>query len=197
MAFGAAWRAGGELSVEQAIDEARAAGAGAAPPAAVAGAERPPAGTARPRLTRREREVAALVARGLSNRQIAAELTITERTAENHVEHILTKFGFRSRAQIAAWTVRQGSGHGGHRADSTRAGRRHAAPSPPARSSTARPTARPSARPAAQSVRKCSPAQMREAAACSAWASKKPASGGKRWPSVANAAPRTAACPDG
>ena len=57
------------------------------------------------RLSRREQQVAGLVARGLSNRQIAAELTITERTAENHVEHILTKLGFRSRVQVAAWAV--------------------------------------------------------------------------------------------
>lgn len=61
-----------------------------------------------PDITRREREVAALVARGLSNRQIAAVLTITERTAENHVEHILTKLGFRSRAQVAAWATERG-----------------------------------------------------------------------------------------
>jgi DNA-binding NarL/FixJ family response regulator len=71
------------------------------------GPRRLPAGTARPRLTPREGEVATLVARGLSNRQIAAALTITERTAENHVEHILTKLGFRSRAQIAVWVVQQ------------------------------------------------------------------------------------------
>ena len=44
---------------------------------------------------------------GLHNRQIATALTIAERTAENHVEHILGKLGFRSRAQIAAWVVRQ------------------------------------------------------------------------------------------
>ena len=56
--------------------------------------------------------MAALVARGLSNREIAAALTITERTAENHVEHILAKLGFRSRARIAAWAVRHGAGDG-------------------------------------------------------------------------------------
>jgi DNA-binding CsgD family transcriptional regulator/tetratricopeptide (TPR) repeat protein len=54
-------------------------------------------------LTPREREVAALVARGLTNLQVAAELTISERTVEGHVERILGKLGFRSRAQIAAW----------------------------------------------------------------------------------------------
>jgi len=56
-----------------------------------------------PRLTRRESEVAALVAEGLSNKQIAARLVISQRTAEAHVEHILTKLGFTSRSQVAAW----------------------------------------------------------------------------------------------
>jgi DNA-binding NarL/FixJ family response regulator len=47
--------------------------------------------------------VARLVAEGQSNREIAARLVISQRTAEGHVEHILTKLGFTSRAQIAAW----------------------------------------------------------------------------------------------
>ncbi|MGC5016121.1 ATP-binding protein [Streptosporangium sp. DT93] len=54
-------------------------------------------------LTRRETEIARLVARGLSNRDIATALTIARRTAEGHVEHIMTKLGFHSRAQIAVW----------------------------------------------------------------------------------------------
>jgi non-specific serine/threonine protein kinase len=54
-------------------------------------------------LTRREQEVAALVARGLTNREIAEELVITEGTAELHVVHILNKLGFHSRVQIATW----------------------------------------------------------------------------------------------
>jgi DNA-binding CsgD family transcriptional regulator/sugar lactone lactonase YvrE len=56
-------------------------------------------------LTPREREVAELVAAGLSNRQIAEQLVISERTAEAHVEHIRTKLECRSRAQVAAWFV--------------------------------------------------------------------------------------------
>ena len=56
-------------------------------------------------LTRREREVASLVAEGLSNKDIADALVISQRTAESHVEHILTKLGFNSRAQIAAWNT--------------------------------------------------------------------------------------------
>ena len=56
-------------------------------------------------LTRREQEVAALVAQGLTNRQIAERLFISERTAEHHVEQIRSKLGFHSRAQVAAWIV--------------------------------------------------------------------------------------------
>jgi DNA-binding CsgD family transcriptional regulator len=59
------------------------------------------------RLTPREQEVAALLAHGLSNRQLAAELVITAGTAALHVKHILGKLGFTSRAQITAWAVRQ------------------------------------------------------------------------------------------
>ncbi|GAA3262253.1 LuxR family transcriptional regulator [Nonomuraea helvata] len=56
-----------------------------------------------PPLTRRETEIAELVAQGLTNREIAASLVIAQRTAEGHIEHILTKLGFNSRAQIAVW----------------------------------------------------------------------------------------------
>jgi len=56
-----------------------------------------------PKLTLRE--VATLIARGYSNRDIANQLVITEGTAANHVEHILTKLVFNSRAQIAAWAA--------------------------------------------------------------------------------------------
>jgi len=56
-------------------------------------------------LTRREREVAVLVARGLTNRQISTRLSISERTAGNHVAKILKKLGLHSRAQIASWAA--------------------------------------------------------------------------------------------
>jgi DNA-binding CsgD family transcriptional regulator/sugar lactone lactonase YvrE len=56
-------------------------------------------------LSRREREVADLVAEGLTNREIAERLVISERTAEGHVEQIRNKLGFHSRSQIAAWVV--------------------------------------------------------------------------------------------
>ncbi|MRH93436.1 protein kinase [Nocardia sp. SYP-A9097] len=54
-------------------------------------------------LTKRENQVANLIAQGLTNKQIAAKLVISQRTAQGHVEHILTKLEFTSRAQIAAW----------------------------------------------------------------------------------------------
>jgi len=55
----------------------------------------------------REVEVARLVAGGLSNKQIGARLSISERTAESHVRSILNKLGFHSRAQIAGWMTSQ------------------------------------------------------------------------------------------
>ena len=61
-------------------------------------------------LTRREREIAALIGEGLSNRDIADRLTISVRTAETHAQHILEKLGYRSRAQIAAWVAQQPRG---------------------------------------------------------------------------------------
>ena len=59
-------------------------------------------------LTAREQEVAALVAQGLTNRQIAEQLVITERTAETHLERIFTKLDLHSRAQLARWATEQG-----------------------------------------------------------------------------------------
>jgi predicted ATPase/DNA-binding CsgD family transcriptional regulator len=56
-------------------------------------------------LTKRERDIAGLVADGLSNREIAERLVIAKRTVETHVEHILAKLSFSSRAQIAAWVA--------------------------------------------------------------------------------------------
>ena len=56
-------------------------------------------------LSPREVEVARLVARGLTNKQIGEALFVSERTAENHVQHILVKLGFSNRSQIAAWSA--------------------------------------------------------------------------------------------
>jgi predicted ATPase/DNA-binding CsgD family transcriptional regulator len=56
-------------------------------------------------LTRREQQIAALIAAGHSNKDIAAELSISPTTAARHVANILAKLGFRSRTQIAAWVA--------------------------------------------------------------------------------------------
>lgn len=58
-------------------------------------------------LTPREREVAILLAHGLSDRAVAEELSISERTVTTHVGKILKKLGFQSRAQVAALAVQQ------------------------------------------------------------------------------------------
>ncbi|MDX2765601.1 response regulator transcription factor, partial [Streptomyces europaeiscabiei] len=61
-------------------------------------------------LTPREQDVAALVAKGMSNRQIASALGRSPRTVDGHVENILAKLGFGSRARIASWwTANQAS----------------------------------------------------------------------------------------
>ncbi|MEV5100443.1 LuxR C-terminal-related transcriptional regulator [Streptomyces massasporeus] len=67
----------------------------------------PPHDDSTVRLTRRETEVARLVAEGLANQQIADRLVIARRTAEGHVERILSKLGFSNRSQIAAWMTAQ------------------------------------------------------------------------------------------
>jgi DNA-binding CsgD family transcriptional regulator len=56
-------------------------------------------------LTRREREVVGLLARGRTNREIADALVISERTVENHVSNVLAKLGLDSRAQVAIWVL--------------------------------------------------------------------------------------------
>ena len=61
-----------------------------------------------PELTRREAEVAALVAGGLTNRQIAARLFLSVRTVDVHVDHIFGKLGMSSRSQLTAWAHQQG-----------------------------------------------------------------------------------------
>ena len=60
------------------------------------------------KLTRRERDVALMVARGMSNRQIASELVLAERTVEGHVENLRNKLSVHSRASVAAWVAANG-----------------------------------------------------------------------------------------
>jgi predicted ATPase/DNA-binding CsgD family transcriptional regulator len=96
-AFETAFEDGAGLSRSEAIAYALGEKTGAAEP----GRNRPAA--ANPVLTKRERQVAELVATGKSNREIAAGLVISQRTAESHIEHIMSKLGFTSRTQITAW----------------------------------------------------------------------------------------------
>jgi DNA-binding CsgD family transcriptional regulator len=63
-------------------------------------------------LSPRERQVAVLIARGRSNREMADEPVIGERSAETHMTHALAKLGLRSRSQVAVWVLE----HGGPRA---------------------------------------------------------------------------------
>ncbi|MFC9787112.1 ATP-binding protein [Rhodococcus sp. NPDC127528] len=108
-------RALGDRAFDAAVREGR--GLGLADAIAYALGERPDERSGGPAtaktadlLTRRERQVADLVAQGLTNRAIAEKLVISQRTAQGHVEHVLAKLGFNSRTQIAAWVVEQGRG---------------------------------------------------------------------------------------
>jgi predicted ATPase/DNA-binding CsgD family transcriptional regulator len=98
-AFEAATRRGSKLAFEDII--ALVTGKKTARPSTNVAAKAPST------LTGREREIAELIAQGLSNREIASALVIAQRTAEGHVERILAKLGFTSRAQVAAWAAEQ------------------------------------------------------------------------------------------
>ncbi len=107
-AFQQAWARGRTLSLDEAlalVQEPAPAGPSLAP----AGVHRLAASSTE-QITAREREVADLIARGLTNRQIALRLVIAERTVDKHVGNMLAKLGFASRAQIAAWAVTGGPG---------------------------------------------------------------------------------------
>lgn len=97
--FNRAYRDGGQMSPEQLVSLALEEREPVVP--------RPTGRRSSTELTPRELEIAGLVAQGLSNRDIASKLVISQRTAETHVEHILSKLGFTSRAQIAAWVVEE------------------------------------------------------------------------------------------
>jgi predicted ATPase/DNA-binding CsgD family transcriptional regulator len=95
--FAAAWASGSRMTLEQAM-QAGLALHGAAPV--------PRDATSDTLLSPREMEVARLVARGQTNRQIALELGISNTTVDRHVSNILDKNSFASRAQVAAWVAR-------------------------------------------------------------------------------------------
>jgi DNA-binding NarL/FixJ family response regulator len=67
----------------------------------------PPVGAQPDILTRREEEVVGMIAQGHTNRQIAQELFLSERTIENHVSKVLRKLELASRTEIAAWATQQ------------------------------------------------------------------------------------------
>ena len=113
-AFAEAWDSGRWPTLDQAVAVAlamsdtapRAASEAAGQSAELSGGEL--AGPSVNTLTHREREVAALIARGLTNRQIADEIVVSEWTVDSHVRHILAKLSFCSRAQVAGWAVERG-----------------------------------------------------------------------------------------
>jgi predicted ATPase/DNA-binding NarL/FixJ family response regulator len=92
--FQAAYRTGARMSLEEAI-------------AFAVGEKRPgrAAAVEVSALTRREQEVADLIARGLSNNDIAKTLVLSRRTVEAHVQHLMAKLNFTSRTQVAAWAA--------------------------------------------------------------------------------------------
>jgi DNA-binding CsgD family transcriptional regulator/tetratricopeptide (TPR) repeat protein len=95
-----AWRKGRAMTLDEAVEYALSEGdssmIASRTPEQTSATTRPSA------LTRREREVAKLVTRGLTNRQIAKELVLSERTVENHVSNILKKLNLSSRSEVAA-----------------------------------------------------------------------------------------------
>jgi len=106
-AFAAAWAEGRAMTLEQAVEYGltvtpeEGGGTGETSPKSTAGRDRN-------LLTLREREIAVLIARGLSNRDIASHLGLAKRTVETHVQNILNKLNVNSRAGVAAWAVEHG-----------------------------------------------------------------------------------------
>ena len=108
-AWDAAWELGSALSIDEAVQIALLNDHSAKEPATGDGAaaERDPDVA---RLSRREREVCQLLAQGLTNREIAKAMSISEKTVGSHIDHIMTKLGTRSRTRIAVWAAQQGTG---------------------------------------------------------------------------------------
>jgi predicted ATPase/DNA-binding CsgD family transcriptional regulator len=112
-AFQAAWLEGTHLSADEleayalAPDEPRNVETGG-PSASVAPTPATEADEQVLKLSPREREVAALIARGLTSREMAELLIVSEKTADSHADHIRAKLGLRSRSEIAAWAVAHG-----------------------------------------------------------------------------------------
>jgi len=97
-AFDTAFERGQAMTIDEGVAFAVEGKTPAKPP-------QPPITRSTTVLTRREQEIAALITLGLSNKQIAAKLVVSERTAEYHILNILNKLGFDSRTQIASWAT--------------------------------------------------------------------------------------------
>jgi predicted ATPase/DNA-binding CsgD family transcriptional regulator len=106
-AYEAAQHRGARLDFDEALAYALGEAPAAVTAAASPGSTGPPGPARLAPLTPRERQVAELVGQGLSNRQIAARLVTSRRTAESHVANILRKLGLASRTQLAAWLTTQ------------------------------------------------------------------------------------------
>ena len=110
LTFAQAWAEGQAMTFEQMATYALETTRDAAPAGPVTPSQAPAltADDELARLTPREREIAALVARGLANREIAETLTVAQRTVETHVHNILGKLELTSRGQLAFWGVEHG-----------------------------------------------------------------------------------------
>lgn len=97
----AAWEQGRKMTFDEAVEYALST---VQPDSSAA---EHPSGKQATVLTSREKEIAALVARGLTNRQIASELSISEHTVATHVRRVLKKLGFHSRIELATWITEQ------------------------------------------------------------------------------------------
>jgi non-specific serine/threonine protein kinase len=102
--FASAWAHGRSASIEEAIALALRSEAAAAEPPSATEARADGADI----LTRREREVAELIAAGRSNREIAEALVVAVKTVDTHVEHIFRKLGVQTRAEVAVWAAQHG-----------------------------------------------------------------------------------------
>lgn len=96
--WGAAWAEGREMTAEQAVEYAVSE-----KESEVSAPEEVRVDQPIPEITKREKEIAALIACGLSNREIASEFTISERTVEKHIANVLKKLDLPSRYQVAIW----------------------------------------------------------------------------------------------
>jgi DNA-binding CsgD family transcriptional regulator len=99
-----AWAEGKAMALERAVEYSLSEDEQQEPPVPPAASQRqpPPAGKPAEKLTPREQEIATLVARGFTNRQIASELFISERTVDHHVANILKKLDVGSRERVAS-----------------------------------------------------------------------------------------------